>query len=54
MRWVIFPAVCNCLVAQMLVSPSPDTKSIQQIVFKFSWEAVFWKINLAYEKVLSN
>ncbi len=42
------------MVARVLVSPSPDPENIQKITSRFGWEAVFRKINLAYEKVLSS
>lgn len=41
------------MVARVLVSPSPDPKNIQKITSHFGWNAVFRKINLCYEKVLS-
>ena len=44
----------NSMVARVLVSPSPDPKNIQTITSKFGWQAVFRKINLAYDKVLSS
>ena len=44
----------NSMVARVLVSPSPDPKNIQRITSRFGWKAVFGKINLAYEKVLSS
>lgn len=43
----------NSMVPRVLVSPSPDPKNIQKITSRFGWKAVFGKINLAYEKVLS-
>ncbi len=44
----------NSMVARVLVSPSPDPRNIKKITSMFGWKAVFGKINLAYEKVLSS
>ena len=44
----------NSMAARVLISPSPDPKHIQEITSTFGWGAVFSKINLAYEKVLSS
>ena len=46
--------VIDSMVARVLISPSPDPKNIQKITTMFGWKAVFKKINLAYEKVLSS
>jgi glycosyltransferase involved in cell wall biosynthesis len=42
------------MVDRVLVSSSPDPDNIQTITSKFSWQAVFRKINLVYNKVLSS
>ena len=47
-------AAIQSMVGRVLVSPSPDPDDIQKITSSFGWRAVFAKINLAYEKVLSN
>ena len=44
----------NSMVARVLASPSPDPKNIQKITSQFVWQAVFRRINLAYEKVLNS
>jgi glycosyltransferase involved in cell wall biosynthesis len=42
------------MVARVLVSPSPDPRNIKKITSMFGWRAVFGKINLVYEKLLSS
>jgi glycosyltransferase involved in cell wall biosynthesis len=42
------------MVARVRVSSSPDPENIQTITSKFSWQAVFRKINRAYNRVLSS
>ncbi len=42
------------MMGRVLVSPSPDPKTIQKITAQFGWKAVFRKINLAYEKMFNS
>jgi glycosyltransferase involved in cell wall biosynthesis len=44
----------DSMVARVLASPSPDPEKIAKITAKFGWDAVFRKIEIAYEKVLSS
>ena len=44
----------HSMVAKVIVSPSPDPGNIQKITSVFGWEAVFRKINTAYEKLLNS
>ncbi len=44
----------NSMIARVLVAPSPDPNNIQKITANFGWDAVFKRINLAYDKVLNN
>ena len=44
----------HSMVGRVLVSSSPEHENIQAITSQFSWQAVFRKINLAYNKVLSS
>ncbi|MGB3210013.1 MAG: glycosyltransferase [Desulforhopalus sp.] len=44
----------HSMVAKVRISPTPALSPIQKITSMFGWDAVFRKINLAYEKVLSS
>ena len=44
----------NRMVARVLVSASLDPESIHTITSQFTWEAVFNKINLAYDRAISS
>jgi glycosyltransferase involved in cell wall biosynthesis len=41
------------MMARVLVTPSPDPSDILKITYRFGWEAVFRKINQAYEKAIN-
>lgn len=49
-----FREAIHSMMGRVHVSPSPDPKNIQKITSMFGWQAVFRKINLAYEKALSS
>jgi len=41
------------MMVRVLVTPSPEPDDILKITYRFGWEAVFGKINQAYEKAIN-